>query len=178
MKKLFITSLMAVFFSSCLTVGMIERNCEEFAKVCNTTTTVYKDTTIFLKDTIRIILPNDTVTIEKYLSVNNGIVSLKPVSVSKGLISAKAWVSNSQLNVDAWLNKSYVEKVRVDTIKIEKIVTKTANTVYIKEPYIPKFYKYCTWTFILIITISALFLFLKNKFGSVSSILSAVKNLF
>lgn len=172
MKKLLLISLMAIFLSSCLTVGRIQRNCDEFAKVCLSTTTVYRDTTIYHKDTVRIQLPSDTVTIDRVLTVNGTLVSLEPVSVTKGFITAKAWVLNNRLTVDAWLNKTYVETVRTDTITITKIVKETANVVTLPaEKYIPKFFKYSGWFVILLLVGSALWVV--NKFTSGGIITSA-----
>lgn len=163
MKKLILFLALAISLSSCLTVGMIKRNCDTIANICSTTETIYRDTTIYVKDTVRIQLPADTVTIEKILTVNNGLVSLTPVSVSKGLISAKAWVLNNRLNVDAWLNKPYVETVRADTITITKYIEKQATQTTIKEKYIPTIYKYALGICITIIVGIGLFLLLKFK---------------
>lgn len=172
MKKILLISLLAIFLSSCLTVGRIQRNCEEFAKICNVTTTVYKDTTIYLKDTIRIPLPADTVTIDQILAVNGNIVSLEPVSVTKGFISAKAWVLNNRLTVDAWLNKTYVEAVRVDTVVVTKVIKESGSVVTLPaEKYIPKFFKYSGWFVILLLIGGALWI--ANKFTSGGIIVSA-----
>lgn len=173
MKKLLLISLLAIFLSSCLTVGRIQRNCAEFAKICNVTTTIYKDTTIYRKDTIRIKLPGDTVTINRPITVNGTQVSLEPVSVSKGLISAKAWVYANRLMVDAWLNKPYVETVHRDTITITKIVRETGNTVTIREKYIPAFYKYSGMFMIFLMVVGVGYFTI--KFGLFSTGGPAVK---
>lgn len=167
---------MAIFLSSCLTVGRIQRNCDEFAKVCLSTTTVYRDTTIYRKDTVRIQLPSDTVTIDRLITNSDTLMSLAPVSVSKGLITATAWIKDYRLHVDAWLNKKYVETVRVDTITITKVVKETANVVTLPaEKYIPKFFKYSGWFVILLLVGGALWL--ANKFTA-GSILARIKGLF
>lgn len=158
---------MAIFLSSCMTVNRIQKHCVEFAKVCMVTTTTYRDTTIYVKDTIRIKLPSDTVTIDRPITVNGGQVVFAPVSVSKGLISAKAWVVANRLMVDAWLNKPYVETVRVDTITITKVVKEVGNTVTIKEKYIPKFYKYSGIFVIILLSLGAVFATV--KFGVFSA---------
>lgn len=181
MRKLLSILLSTILLSSCLTVSRIQKNCDEFAKICNTTTTVYRDTTVYLKDTVKIQLPSDTVTIDRLITQSGTQISLEPVSVSKGLISAKAWISANRLMVDAWLNKKYVETVHTDTVTITKVVKETANTVTIREKYIPKFFLYCGYIGIGAIAFFVVFLLLKlNTFGLntiVSGLIGKAKNL-
>jgi hypothetical protein len=139
--------------ASCLTVGRIENNCDKFAKVCVTeqkVTVIVKDSFIYRIDTVIVTLPKDTVTLYDTITVINGLAQLPKVHKRSGVISVDAWVRNSVLSVYAYLNDSTILVPFRDTITIPVTTVTTDNTV-LQPPvkYIPKFYKFTFWIFIV-----------------------------
>ena len=156
--RILILMVLALVFTSCLTVGRIQRNCDKFAKICTVATvtkTVYRDTTIYLTDTIAVKLPADTVTITKTITVTNNVASMPPVYKSFGLIAVKAGVNNSVLNVTAWLKDSTLLQARRDTVTIKNAIRESGTTTTLEpviKKVIPGFYKFTFWFFIILVT--------------------------
>ena len=145
MKKLISLFLLIMIFNSCLTVKQIERNCDKFAQICITEVlkeTVYRDTTIYRTDTIRITLPKDTVTIVDTVKIIEGRAFLPTINKTFGVISVDAGVHYSILTVKAYLNDSTILHTFRDTILLEKIIKEqiTVSTVPIK--YVPFIFKF------------------------------------
>lgn len=150
MKNLFYFVLL-LFLSGCMTVGRIQRNCDEFVKVCGTETqawTEYRDTTIYRTDTIRIKLPADTVRITDTIRIVNNLAYLPTVHKRFGLIGVDAGVNRSILNVNAYLKDSTILHARTDTIFIEKAIKEEKERILVPVKYIPGFYKFTFWLFI------------------------------
>lgn len=173
MKKIIILLLIAAAGTSCLTVKRIERNCDKFAKVCVTETvkeTVYRDTTIFRTDTIRVPLPfRDTVKITDTVRIINNLAYLPTVRKEFGLIGVDAGVNASILKVNAWLTDSTILHPLRDTIIINDAIsnTTTVNTITLPpEKFVPKFYKFTFWIFIIELALLAVWLLLKYKAGN------------
>lgn len=163
MKKLIYISFLMLIFSSCLTVGKIQRNCDKFAQVCTTekvTETVYRDTTIFKTDTVKITLPRDTVKLTDTVTVINNMAYLAPVYKRFGLIGVNAGVEANILNVNAWLTDSTILQPVSDTILIEKAIKEKAETrtVTIVKKHVPGFYKFTFWIFIIEMIVLTLFI--------------------
>lgn len=158
---------------SCLTVRRIERNCDKFAKVCVTETvveTVYRDTTIFRTDTIRVPLPfRDTVKITDTVRIFNNLAYLPTVRKQFGLIGVDAGVNHSILRVNAWLTDSTILHPLRDTIIINDAISNstTTNTITLPpEKYVPKFYKFTFWIFIIQLALLAIWTIIKFKAGN------------
>jgi len=136
--------------TSCLTVKKIERNCDKFSRVCVTATatvTEYRDTTIYITDTVYYTLPADTVTITETVQIIDNFCQLPTTYRRFGLINVRAGVNRSILNVSAWLTDSTILIPRRDTIFIDNAIqtTATTNTVVVEKKFIPKFYKFTFW---------------------------------
>ena len=166
MKKFLSIVILSLVMSSCLTEAKIARNCERFAKVCGKTESVYthtKDTTIYVNDTVLVKLPADTVRMTDTLTIENGIVSSKPVTKSFGLVSATAFVLNNRLDVTAWINKPSMLIPRVDTVFIPGAIRETVINKVIPVKYVPKVFK---WAFgIVLAQIVLVILVLLKKFN-------------
>lgn len=151
MKKL-ILFLMLAAFTSCLTVKRIERNCEQFAKVCATEIRKdisYRDTIIYRTDTLRVPLPvRDTLYLTDTLIVENNIAWLPPVSKTFGIIGVDARVESSILNLKAYLTDSTILYPRRDTIPLPGAIKEVGTVNLVKVRFIPKFYKFTFWLFI------------------------------
>lgn len=148
--KFIIFTFLILNLTSCLTVGRIKRNCDKFATVCVTATetqTVYRDTTVYIHDTIRFNLPADTVKLTDTIRIINNRAYLPPVYKRFGLVWASAKVVNNVLDLQAGLTKTELLKPVHDTIYIEKAIQekKITNTVTVTKKHIPKIYKIAFW---------------------------------
>lgn len=156
MKQILILLLMLAGLSSCLTVGRIERNCDKFAKVCTVAherEIIYKDTTIYIVDTLQIKLPvKDTVFIHDTITVKNGLAFLPSKHYERGIIGLDVAVNYSNINAKAYLLDSTILFQRVDTVLIHDAITKETDKQVIQLPpvkYIPKFYRFTLLFFIV-----------------------------
>ena len=147
MRKFLIGVLLLLTLSSCLTTARIKRNRAEILSVLGTqnSTITYKDTTIYLKDTIKVALPKDTVKIDRPVYVDNGIASLRPVTIKNGIVSATAWIENNKLGVKAWINQPNFNVLHTDTVTITKVVKETNTVTTVTEKKIPTVYKWAFW---------------------------------
>jgi len=169
---IFISSL-----TSCLTVKRIEKNCDKFAKVCITETVKeiqYRDTTIYIDKLIPVKLPKDTVKVTDTLRIVNNQVNLNKIHKRFGTIAVDVSVTNSILNVNAYLIDSTI-LVRVkDTVYIEKAISEATTTNNITLPpvkYIPKFYKFTFWIFMAEMLGVLLWVVWQIKGGAITGIL-------
>lgn len=142
--------LCLMWFSSCLTVKKIERNCDKFAKVCVTpvsTVVEYRDTTIYRTDTLWYSLPPDTVRLVEKVTVTGTQASIAPAKRKKGIIWMEASINNNWLNVTAGLTDSTILIPHIDTVFIDNAIqsTTTTQTITIEKKYIPKFYRFTFW---------------------------------
>ena len=182
--KIFVSITVLFFVTSCLTVGKIERNCDKFAQICITDTEtvkeiVYRDTTIYLTDTLEIKLPADTVTITDTIKIVNKQAFLPPVYKEFGLIGVNAWVNFSVLNIRAFLTDSTILTPVRDTIIIPNAFkqTTTIKTVVMKKKFIPGFYKFTLWFFITAVVILIGWLAAKFFLGNITGVLSKLLRL-
>lgn len=154
-----ILSAFLLLFNSCLTVGRIERNCDKFAKVCVTSDHIveYRDTVIFINDTIRLVLPSDTVTITDTLRIIEGSINLSPIRKKFGVVAAEASVLNNRLSVNAWVVDSTLFYPRTDTVYIRSAIINTTDTQKIQMKYIPGFYYFTFYGFFIMLTIVFLY---------------------
>lgn len=159
--------LVCVLFTSCLTVKRIEKNCDKFAAVCVTETVVrveYRDTTIYKDRIIEVKLPNDTVYITKPVYVQDGKCFMDYTRKTFGNIWASAKVDNSILDLKAGYVSNIIQVPIHDTIYIDNAIssTTTDNTVTLPpEKYIPGFYKFTFWTFIVLLVLGIGYVIIK-----------------
>lgn len=151
--------------SSCLTIGQIERNCDKFARLCApVTVTEYRDTTFYLKDTVYWQLPNDTVKITDTVRIVDNFCQLPTIYRRFGIVNVSAGVNNSLMRVNAWLTDSTVLIQHTDTIFIPNATAVTTNTITTPQKYIPGFYQFTFWGFIVVSSLVVLFLAYKLFF--------------
>lgn len=144
--------IFTLIFTSCVTDKQLARNCDRLANVCNVTAQVeYRDTTLYILDTLYVPLPPDTVTITDTIVIIDNFCQMPAVQKSFGIISARASVYNSILNVRAWLNDSTIYYPVTDTVYIEKATKQEKQIVTVKEKYVPTFYKYLLGAFIALV---------------------------
>ena len=158
--RLSLILLISVLFSSCLTVKRIERNCDQFAKVCVDYEKIveYRDTTIFIHDTISVKLPADTVLITDTLIVKDGTINLKMVRRQSGYAIAEAWVNNSRLFVNAYIADSSFLVTRVDTVFLNDVIKDTSQTQNVKIKSIPSFYSFTYYAFFVMTGLALVYL--------------------
>jgi hypothetical protein len=81
-----------------------------------------------------------------------------------GIISARAQVHNSILNVRAWLNDSTIHYPVTDTVYIEKATKQEKQIVTVPEKYVPAFYKYLLGAFIALVLFIVIWVIRKLSF--------------
>ena len=168
MKKLISLFLLIMIFNSCLTVKQIERNCDKFAQICITEVlkeTVYRDTTIYRTDTIKVQLPTDTVRITDTVKIIKGMAFLPTIHKEFGIIGVDAGVHYSILKVSAYLTDSTILVPIRDTITLEKVIKEQSSVSTIEVKYIPSFYKFTFYMFFMvsIILIGMFIYFIKKR---------------
>lgn len=157
MKKLLLIIASAAL-SSCLTIGQIERNCDKFAKLCApATVTEYRDTTFYMRDTVYWQLPTDTVSITDTVLIIDNFCQLNTIYKRFGVINVTAGVASSILKVNAWLTDSTLLIPHTDTIFIPDATAVTTNTITAQQKYIPGFYKFTFWGFIVVSALVVLY---------------------
>lgn len=133
--------LLLFSFTSCMTTKRIKRHCPEFLQICVVEKEIvkeiiYRDTTIYKIDTIRVPLPvHDTVRLVDTVTVReDGLVYLPTVHKEFGLIGVDASVHRSILKIYAYLTDSTILYIEPDTIKLEKAIKVeiTKETNYVK----------------------------------------------
>jgi len=132
------------------------------------TETKWRDTTIYVKipvyidKIIEVPLPvHDTLKIiEKVYVDKQGLATMKTVhkevgiigadiTVYKGVLTADLYLTDSTINYRYKDTLSYMDSIRIYNA-IKETSTTTTNTVTLPpERYIPKFYKFCLWFFIV-----------------------------
>ena len=169
MKNIINAILLLLLTTSCLTVGRIQKNCDKFAKVCVTGTTkeiVYRDTTIYITDTLLVPLPKDTVEITDTITIINNQAFLPQQHYQKGIIGVDLGVKWSVLNINAYLTDSTILYPVLDTIFLKEVITEEVTTKYITLPperFVPKFYKFTFWAFWVFIAIILIWIAIKLK---------------
>lgn len=179
--KLLLILLPTLLLTSCLTVGRIQRNCDKFAALCVTekeTVVEYRDTTIFVDKPIEVPVPHfkDSVRIRDSVQIitvfdtatNQEIhyAEMDTTEQTFGLISARAWVTRSKIGMDAWLTDSTFLYNYQDSIKLENGVKDSDTTQTVTVRYIPKFYRFTFWFFIVAFAATGGWLLIRFKVGN------------
>lgn len=168
MKKV-IFVLISLSLQGCLTIGQIERNCDKFAKLCApVTVTEYRDTTFYVRDTLYWQLPRDTVTIRDTVMIVNNLCQMPTIYKKFGVINVSAGVTNSWLKVNAWLTDSTILIDHIDTVFIADATAVTTNTITTPQKYIPGFYQFTFYGFIVVSIIIVLYIMWTLFFNKLS----------
>jgi hypothetical protein len=126
---------------------------------------VYKDSTVTVynyKDTLIYVMKDSVVIDSIRVQVDSaGLVQLKPVKVKSKNAYVKAEIKNSVLTLEGGCD-SLALKIKQLTIENTRLQSEKKETVQIVEKaYIPKFYKFCTYAFILLICVSGVYIYFK-----------------
>lgn len=141
--------LIAFCLTSCLTVKQIERNCDQFAKICLTETDVTEihDTTwIEKRDTIvEYVLKRDTISNTVFLPSIERSISSDTSYLTTGLASSVAFIWRSQLfhtleSGDTILNIRLNDAI-TEQNRLRHELNKKVQTVTIRED--TRFGKFC-----------------------------------
>ena len=153
MRNISLIILISILLTSCLTEKRILKHCEDFAKVCGTTTvteTKYRDTVIRVDRRVPVFLPHDTARLASVVRVTDHGAQMGKQTVRQGIVSISSEIENSQLRTTAWINRDSLVVAIEDSIRLHNAVKETsikANTV-IREKYIPQLYKISLWLLI------------------------------
>lgn len=180
LTKWIIAVVIFVSAISCLTVKRIEKNCDKFAKVCITesiTKIEYRDTIIYKDRIVKVKLPTDTVYITKPVYIKNNQCFMDYTKKVFGNIWASAKVDNSVLDLKAGYVNNIIQVPIHDTIYIEKAITNTTtdNTATVVKKFIPKFYKFTFWFFILGVVAGIGIIVYKLKGGWIKMVVGKLK---
>lgn len=133
-----------LLLTGCVTDRQITRNCDRFVDICKTDTRVeYRDTVIYITDTILFKLPADTVTLTDTVTIiRNQYCYMPPLYENYGVINVLAGVDNSRLYVSAWLADSTILIAHTDTVHVENAFKKESEVIVVPERYVPKIYRF------------------------------------
>lgn len=155
LRNLFLGVAILLLFSSCS------------HKTTPQTTWIYKDSTVVTyqyRDTLIYIMKDSVVIDSIKVQVDTaGLVQLKPVKIKSKNAYAKVSITNSQLTLEGGCD-SLELKLKQLTVEHTRLQSEKKDTVQvIEKPYIPKFYKFCTYAFILLTCISIVYIYFKVK---------------
>lgn len=157
MKRLLLNLCIAAFaiivFSGC-NKHLVPKT-EYVLKDSTVTVYNYRDTVIYvLKDSVVI----DSIRVQVDTA---GLVQLKPVKIKSRNAYVKAEIKNSVLTLEGGCD-SLALKIKQLTIENTRLQSEKKETVQIIEKaYIPNFYKFCTYAFILLVCISGVYIYFK-----------------
>jgi len=130
--------LIAVILSSCSPqkrLGRIIEKHPELIQADSIEKIVYRDTVIFLTDTVIVNLPPDTLYLDTVIYFKKGF-DLDTVKIKKGIINAEIWYLESHLGTKIYLDSTYIYQLQ-DSLKLLRVIKeKTVNKtkyVTIKE---------------------------------------------
>lgn len=127
--------------------------------------TVYKDSTVTTynyKDTLVYIMRDSVVIDSIRVNVDStGLPQLKPVKVKSKNAYIKVGIKDGKLTAEGGCD-SLELRLKQLTIEHNRVVSEKNETVQvIEKAYIPKFYKFCTYAFILLVCISGVYIYFK-----------------
>lgn len=161
MHDLFLVVLCAtlIMIISCNPCKRAARICPPMVRdsIVEKTTTVYRDTVIYVK------LPRDTVEINDTIYIIDKIAWMPKKCVTSGIITHCAQVVNSRLISEAWISDSAIF-VKIDNALKDVVYWKEKyhnEKIVVKEKYIPGFYKFTLWFFIIIVVVVAGYIAIK-----------------
>lgn len=155
LRNMFFGAAILLLFSSCS------------HKTVPQTTTIYKDSTVITymyRDTLVYIIKDSVVIDSIRVQVDTaGLVQLKPVKIKSKNAYAKVSIKDSKLTLEGGCD-SLELKLKQLTIEHTRLQSEQKDTVQvIEKSYIPNFYKFCTYAFILLVCISAVYIYFKVK---------------
>ena len=167
----------SLLLPSCLTVRQIERNCDEFAKICLTTgtetvTTIHDTTFTTKRDTVVMVeLKHDTVSKVVFLPQVERSLTSDTSRLSTGLAYSTAYIFNSRLyhfleSGDTILNIRLNNAI-TENNRLRKVITdvNTVNSVTVlKDTPFGNFCKKWFYVTLIIIVIGIAFIVLRRKF--------------
>lgn len=144
-------------------------------------TTVYVNIPVYIDKIIEVPLPvHDTLRIvEKVYVDKDGQATMNQVHKEKGIIGADISINNGKLIANLYLTDStmffnYKDTLNYeDSVKIYNAIKETTidTTITNKQRYVPKFFKFTMWFFILTVIAVAGWVFYKVKGGWIKNIL-------
>ena len=148
-----IAAVAVILFSGCN--KHIVPKTEYVLKDSTVTVYNYRDTMIYImKDSIVI----DSIRVQVDTA---GLVQLKPIKVKSRNAYVKAEIKDSRLTVEGGCD-SLELKFKQLTIENSRLLSESKETVQvIEKSYVPRFYKICTYGFILLICVSIVYIYFK-----------------
>lgn len=175
---IFLALALVLVLQSCMTVGRIERNCDKFLQVCGTEkerVVVYRDTTVFVEKEIEVPVPhyrdsvrirdsvNVITVIDKVTGKEKQVAQMDTTTRQIGMIKVVAWVNDSKIGIDAWLTDSTFLYNYQDSVKVDNGVKVVQEKVVVEVKYVPGFYKFTLWFFIVTVLGGCAVVYLRFK---------------
>lgn len=166
MKKGVLVLGIALSFTSCLTVGKIERNCDKFLLVCGQQVSVrtqYRDTVVPLEKNLNIQLPVSHIDVSGELKYDPQKRLKMHVRETNGIISTEMTLNGDHYRLNSYLNDSSIQYKYKDSIKIERVTTFKERVVEVPVKYVPLHYKILAGMGLGVLFYLALLLYLNRK---------------
>lgn len=153
LRNLFLGVAILLLFSSCS------------HKTIPQTTWIYKDSTVVTyqyRDTLVYIMKDSVVIDSIRVTVDStGLPQLKPVKVKSKNAYIKVAIKDGRLTAEGGCD-SLELRLKQLTIEHNRTLSEKKDTVQvIEKAYVPGFYKFCTYAFILLVCISIVYIYFK-----------------
>lgn len=155
LRNIFLGAAILLLFSSCS------------KKTVPQTTTVYKDSMVVTyqyRDTLVYIMRDSVVIDSIRVNVDSaGLVQLNPVKVKSKNAYVKVAIKDSKLIAEGGCDSLELQLKQL-TIEHNRTLSEKKDSVQvIEKAYVPGFYKFCTYAFILLVCISIVYIYFKVK---------------
>lgn len=169
-KLLFISLIILLGLSSCITQKRCNQKFPPTVTVVTNDSIVYRDSIVEKIVEVPIIIKGDTVTKTEtvYVDGNTGLVNSKPVHAETEFAEATAQVKDGDLNLTL-IQKDTLFKVQAKAKESyywkEKYLTEKTNSVIreVEDKKIPKFYTIMSYIGVISVTILIVYLIYKLK---------------
>jgi hypothetical protein len=153
LRNLFLGVAILLLFSSCS------------HKTTPQTTWIYKDSTVVTyqyRDTLVYIMKDSVVIDSIRVTVDStGLPQLKPVKVKSKNAYIKVAIKDGRLTAEGGCD-SLELRLKQLTVEHNRTLSEKKDTVQvIEKTYVPGFYKFCTYAFILLVCVSIVYIYFK-----------------
>jgi len=138
-------------------------------------TVIYVEKKVYVDKIIEVPVPGhtDTLKLTNWVYVDNNQAYMKSIHKEQGIIGVDASIYRSIFNINAYLLDStilynYQDTLTLaDSIKIADAIrekTSTSTVILPPEKYVPWYYKFTFWYFIITVVIVAAIIFIRSQY--------------
>jgi hypothetical protein len=126
--------ILSLLLSGCSATWHIQKAVQKKPNILKTDTivkniTTKRDTTILLDTNITVLLPRDTVRIERILSK---YVTLDPIKEKNGIITVEACINNGKLNILSYLDSTMIYRYK-DSLLIKDAIISNLREITVEQ---------------------------------------------